>query len=288
MCLANAPNSPTSPSAITNRVLKLLSTQGPSYRTFGENIILLLNRESALSAQLLILKLLYLLFTTPPTYEYFYTNDLHVLVDVIIRNLLDLDPGNHEGEEVDEINGQRALRHTYLRVLCPLLKNTQLSREGSNYKREEVRKLLHLLVNRSSVHFAPVDETVLRLVIRCKQVEWIREEGSEQDQEMERKLSEMAPRDTEVAKRMLGMSLDDAGVSSLSVVDVSAKVTKDKPRIPAPRRNRRKKAPSDEETLNNGTNGNTHLKVPPRATLRPEPPLRGRERSPFADTNETV
>ena len=64
---------------MTNRILKLLSAHGPSYRTFGENLILLLNRESALSAQLLILKLLYLLFTTPSTYEYFYTNDLHVL-----------------------------------------------------------------------------------------------------------------------------------------------------------------------------------------------------------------
>ena len=40
--------------------------------------------------QLLILKLLYLLFTTPGTEEYFYTNDLRVLVDVFIRELLDL------------------------------------------------------------------------------------------------------------------------------------------------------------------------------------------------------
>ena len=42
------------------------------------------------SLQLLTLKLLYLIFTTPSTHEYFYTNDLHVLVDILIRNLLDL------------------------------------------------------------------------------------------------------------------------------------------------------------------------------------------------------
>lgn len=41
--------------------------------------------------QLLVLKILYLLFTTPGTQEYFYTNDLHVLVDVFIRELGDLD-----------------------------------------------------------------------------------------------------------------------------------------------------------------------------------------------------
>lgn len=32
--------------AMTNRVIKVLSTHGAAYRTFGENIILLLNRES--------------------------------------------------------------------------------------------------------------------------------------------------------------------------------------------------------------------------------------------------
>ena len=41
--------------------------------------------------QLLVLKLLYLLFTTNGTSEYFYTNDLRVLVDVFLRELVDLD-----------------------------------------------------------------------------------------------------------------------------------------------------------------------------------------------------
>ena len=45
--------------------------------------------------QLLILKMLYLLFTTPGTHEYFYTNDLRVLLDVFIRELVDL-PEEHE------------------------------------------------------------------------------------------------------------------------------------------------------------------------------------------------
>lgn len=41
--------------------------------------------------QLLILKILYVLFTTRGTSEYFYTNDLCVLVDVFLRELVDLD-----------------------------------------------------------------------------------------------------------------------------------------------------------------------------------------------------
>src|SRR6187402_1899869 len=104
----DAPLDPTSPTTpLTNRVVKLLSLRGPHFRTFGENIILLLNRETETALQLLILKLLYLLFTTRATYEYFYTNDLRVLLDVIIRNLLDL-----PDEKI-------SLRHTYLRVLYP-------------------------------------------------------------------------------------------------------------------------------------------------------------------------
>lgn len=41
--------------------------------------------------QLLVLKVLFLLFTTRGTSEYFYTNDLCVLVDVFLRELIDLD-----------------------------------------------------------------------------------------------------------------------------------------------------------------------------------------------------
>ena len=122
--------------------------------------------------QLLTLKLLYLLFTTPLTYEYFYTNDLRVLVDILIRNLLDLP------------EDASALRHTYLRVLYPLLAHTQL-RHPPQYKREELRKLLALLVrgqvpegqgSPTSIHwqyFEDVDETTVRLVNRCQKVAWL-------------------------------------------------------------------------------------------------------------------
>lgn len=118
--------------------------------------------------QLLTLKLLYLIFTTPSTYEYFYTNDLRVLVDILIRNLLDLP------EEAV------ALRHTYLRVLYPLLAHTQL-KYPPHYKRDELKRLLGILVHSHEedgeriVHFGEVDETTKRLVARCSNVEWLRD-----------------------------------------------------------------------------------------------------------------
>jgi Protein of unknown function (DUF2013) len=198
MVAAHDPNS-SGPSSIplTNKVIKILSAEGSKYKTFGENIILLLNREGMhtrarshqrpiyeaianslskpdeTSLQLLTLKLLYLLFTTRTTYEYFYTNDLRVLVDILIRNLLDLP------------EDASALRHTYLRVLCPLLAHTQL-RYPPQYKREEIRKLLAVLrrgqiseadagssTSANWLHFEDVDETTARLVQRCQRVPWL-------------------------------------------------------------------------------------------------------------------
>jgi hypothetical protein len=95
------PNSPPSlHQPLTNAVIEVLIRKGNSLKNFGQCIIFMLNRERTplpsllisgeTSLQLLILKLLYLIFTTPETYEYFYNNDLRVLVDVFIRELYDL------------------------------------------------------------------------------------------------------------------------------------------------------------------------------------------------------
>ncbi|KAL2865579.1 uncharacterized protein BJX67DRAFT_358422 [Aspergillus lucknowensis] len=176
MISAHYPNDDQSPSnSLTNKVIKVLSMHRNSYKTFGENIILLINREAETSLQLLTLKLLYLIFTTPSTCEYFFTNDLHVLVDILIRNLLDLP------EEA------AALRHTYLRVLYPLLAHTQL-RLPPHYKQDELRRMLSLLVRGQLtgrieadcdkiMHFDEVDETTRRLVLRCASVDWLRDEA---------------------------------------------------------------------------------------------------------------
>ncbi|KZL72182.1 ldb17 protein, partial [Colletotrichum incanum] len=211
--VAADPTSPTAP--LTNRVIKCLSLHGDSFRTFGENIILLLNRETETSLQLLILKLLYLLFTTKATYEYFYTNDLKVLLDVIIRNLMDL-----PDEKI-------SLRHTYLRVLYPLLAHTQLS-HPPHYKRGEILKVLRILGGFGNSHFAPADETTVRLVDRVSKVKWLA------DQE--------PSGEAEVARKFLGISLSRSQTaSSVSVVDVAAVM--EKPGVITPSR----KAEADAE-----------------------------------------
>jgi hypothetical protein len=199
-------DAPTPP--LTNRVIKILSIHGSSYMTFSENIILLLNRETETSLQLLILKLLYLLCTTRATHEYFYTNDLRVLLDVIIRNLLDLP------------NELISLRHTYLRVLYPLLASTQLN-QPPHYKRDEIIKVLAILGGSANAHWEPADETTIRLVERVAKVPWMRDEDSNTS--------------GEVARKLLGISLSASQTtSSISVVDVAG-VT-EKPGVQTPSR----------------------------------------------------
>lgn len=58
--------------------------------------------------QLLVLKLLYILFTSKGTSEFFYTNDLFVLVDVFLRQLIDL------GEDNESVSASRLYNVTLL------------------------------------------------------------------------------------------------------------------------------------------------------------------------------
>lgn len=140
-----------------NRVLVVLMRRLGSSKAFGEFMCFMLNRAEdvetpeGLGAQLIILKMLYLLFTTPGTQEYFYSNDLRVVLDVFIRMLIDLP---------DELN---QLRHTMLRVLYPLLCNSQM--KADSYKRSQLTLVLNSLV--ANEHIRDVDPTTRRLVDRC-------------------------------------------------------------------------------------------------------------------------
>ncbi|KAI0943583.1 hypothetical protein AcW1_002717 [Taiwanofungus camphoratus] len=143
-----------------NRIIRVLMSRLDSSMTFGENMIFMLNRADRtpedLCMQLLVLKLLYLLFTTKGMSEYFYTNDLCVLVDVFLREIGNIDEDNE------------SLRHTYLRVLHPLLTKTQL--RSMPYKRAQIVRVLELLVENESIR--DVDPTTKRLVTRCLSGEW--------------------------------------------------------------------------------------------------------------------
>ncbi|KAI8086142.1 uncharacterized protein BX664DRAFT_335010 [Halteromyces radiatus] len=117
-----------------NLMVDALINRLGSTTTFGENLIFMLNRSDDACVQLLILKLLYCVFMEPKLYEYFYTNDLYVLVDITLREVCDL--GDDRESE--------ALRDAYLRILKPLLINTQLRYKP--YKKTDIHQVLCSLI----------------------------------------------------------------------------------------------------------------------------------------------
>jgi hypothetical protein len=123
--------------------------------------------------QLLILKILYILFNTKGLSEYFYTNDLCVLVDVFLREIVDLDEDSESVRNyVDSMSSSNPdnlqLRHTYLRVLHPLLTRTQL--RSLPYKRPQIVRALESLIANQEIR--EVSTTTKRLVERCLNGEW--------------------------------------------------------------------------------------------------------------------
>lgn len=127
--------------------------------------------------QLLILKILYILFNTKGLSEYFYTNDLCVLVDVFLREIVDLDEDSESvRNDFDSMSSSNdlQLRHTYLRVLHPLLTKTQL--RSLPYKRPQIVRALESLIENQEIR--EVSTTTKRLVERCLNGEWYVHHGT--------------------------------------------------------------------------------------------------------------
>ncbi|KAI9143438.1 hypothetical protein BKA69DRAFT_128928 [Paraphysoderma sedebokerense] len=138
---------------IDNKVFNLLRSRVDKSRTFGETLLFIFNRSSNETIHLLILKLLYLIFTTPETFHFFYTNDLDVLLDVLIRQLYNT-----------ELISGKNLRHSYLRVLHVFLLN---SPPPKRYKQGDVKKMIDSLCRDGSC-LDVMDETTKRLAKRIE------------------------------------------------------------------------------------------------------------------------
>ena len=89
-------------------------------------------------------------------------------------------------------------------------------------------------------HFGAVDETTKRLVGRCAQVSWLKEEDEDQASNA-------------VAKKLLGIEIPSAMTSSLSVVDFAA-AHKGEPSVRTPGHGR-----DGGVRLDNGGKGDTWL-----------------------------
>ncbi|KAI8841389.1 hypothetical protein BC829DRAFT_13254 [Chytridium lagenaria] len=118
----------------SNPVITALSSRLHLGKKLGETIILMFNRADNASVQRLLIRFLHLVLTTPETSQFFYTNDLQVILDVILRE------SRAVAEEDEE------LQQGYLSILPPLLKIMQ----QRPYKHRDVISLLTELRRGSS------------------------------------------------------------------------------------------------------------------------------------------
>ncbi|RLV85878.1 Protein LDB17 [Meyerozyma sp. JA9] len=166
--------------AIKNQVFNGLLIHGDSQldtqvriANFINLLVYHINREESSIVKILILKFLYLVFTTSYTTKLVYLNDLKILVDIFIRELNNLDYSDDIGQE------NRVLIITYLKVLCPLLTFSQISESG--YKNEEIIELMRNLISNSTAGSVEPDtprnhqvQTIAKLAMKCLDVPWLK------------------------------------------------------------------------------------------------------------------
>lgn len=151
---------------IENKVFKFLLNQSVS-TNFIELLLLKFNRSTDPSLQIMMCKIIYLILTTTENniaMNFFYLNDLNVFVDVLIREL----------QNISE--NQENLRNTFLRVLIPLLKNTELSK--THYRKDDLSELLRYLSTQdnfcSTDNVGDEQKTTVKLAFKAlNEVDWL-------------------------------------------------------------------------------------------------------------------
>ncbi|CCH61255.1 hypothetical protein TBLA_0E02020 [Henningerozyma blattae CBS 6284] len=152
---------------IDNKIFKYLISHTSNSMEFIELLLLKFNRMMDRPLQIMMCKILYSIFTCTDdniSFNFFYLNDLNVFVDVLIRELQNIS------------DSQEILRNTFLRVMIPLLNNTELSK--THYRKDDIIEVLTSLTNIDNIcsNDKPTTEqlTTVRLANKCfAKVAWL-------------------------------------------------------------------------------------------------------------------
>lgn len=117
-----------------NYIVDVMIKKISYFQVFNETLVLNFNREMDRVDQILMLKFLYVVFSNNETNNLVYLNDLKVIVDIIIRQLFDL-----------QLSQSEYLVNIYIRVLHCILTKTEL--KDHHYKREEINEVLDYLIS---------------------------------------------------------------------------------------------------------------------------------------------
>lgn len=156
------------------------STESVNSRISGFMNLLVfhINREESQIIKILILKFLYLVFTSSYTSKLYYLNDLKILVDIFVRELNDI-------EYMDDLHTEnRILVITYLKVMYPMMMFSQLCDLNDVYKKDDIINMLSHIILNISATFNSSERTgitskyqlqqISDLAQRCLSVPWLK------------------------------------------------------------------------------------------------------------------
>ncbi|KAI8925928.1 hypothetical protein BC831DRAFT_512105 [Entophlyctis helioformis] len=145
--------------ATRQRLVKVLAGRLQHCKTLSENIIYMFNRSDNPQVQLSIVLFLTGILQYQPTQHLFYTNDLTVMVDVIVRDALRVSDDNEELADMMNASTPHQLQHAYLNLMPLVLaagagsrshKQVQSTLRGlaeSNFAKPSTRRLAARLLN---------------------------------------------------------------------------------------------------------------------------------------------
>ncbi|KND04535.1 uncharacterized protein SPPG_08825 [Spizellomyces punctatus DAOM BR117] len=115
-------------SVIPNRVIEVLQKRIDQSKTLSENFIFIFNREEDRKRRIIMARFLEIVLSSTSARNLWYTNDLGIILDVVIR-----ETNNVDAE--DEM-----LHHSYIRLLPLLLRHPNVT--WSERRKQEVEKQL--------------------------------------------------------------------------------------------------------------------------------------------------
>lgn len=154
---------------------------------FTNLLVYHMNREELHIIKILMLKFLYLIFTSSYSAKLLYLNDVKILVDIFIREL-------NDNSYSSESNGDGGLlAFTYLKVLYPMLSFSELSDLSPEYKACELIEVLRNVVVNCDIGSSDNDDdsfanqdveklaqasSIVKAAVKCLSIPWLKRAGS--------------------------------------------------------------------------------------------------------------
>lgn len=154
---------------------------------FTNLLVYHMNREESHIIKILMLKFLYLIFTSSYSAKLLYLNDVKILVDIFIREL------NDNSYSVDTNGDSALLALTYLKVLYPMLAFSELSDLNPSYKAGELIEVLRNVVVNCDTGSSDNDDdsfvnqdveklaqasNIVKAAMKCLTIPWLKRAGS--------------------------------------------------------------------------------------------------------------